>query len=50
MGLFAFKRIREKEAAVAVASIPTKTKKRKPKSKVVNGDNNSRNSRERNSK
>ena len=50
MGLFAFKRIREKEAAVVVASLPTKTKKRKPKSKVENGGNNSRNSRERNSK
>ena len=50
MGLYAFKRIREKEAAVAVASIPTKTKKRKPNLKVENGDNNSRNSRERNSK
>ena len=50
MGLFAFKRIREKEAAVAVASIPTKTKKRKLKSKVENGDHNSRNSGKRNSK
>jgi len=48
MGLFAFKRIKEKEAAVVVASIPTK--KRKSKSKVENGDNNSRNSRKRNSK
>ena len=47
MGLFAFKRIREKEAAVVVASIPTKT--RKTKSKVENGGNNSRNSRQRNS-
>ena len=47
MGLFAFKRIRNKEAAVEVASIPTKTKKRKSKSKVENGGNNSRNSRQR---
>ncbi len=29
MGLFAFKRIREKEAAVVVASIPTKTKQQR---------------------
>ena len=50
MGLFAFKRIREKEAAVAVASVPTKTKKRKPKSKVENGDYNCRNSGKLNSK
>ena len=50
MGLFAFKRIREKEAAVVVASIPTKTKKRKLKSKVENGDHNSRNSGKRYSK
>ena len=50
MGLFAFKRIKEKEAAVAVASIPIKTKKRKSKSKVENGGHNSRNSRQRNSK
>ncbi len=50
MGLFAFKRIREKEAAVAVASIPTKTKKRKSKSKVENGDYHNRNSGKRISK
>jgi hypothetical protein len=50
MGLFAFKRIREKEAAVAVASIPTKTKKRKPKSKVENGDYHNSNSGKRISK
>ena len=50
MGLFAFKRIREKEAVEKAASIPTKTKKRKTKLKVENGDNNSRNSRQRNSK
>jgi len=50
MGLFAFKRIKEKEAAVMVASIPKKTKKRKSKIKVENGDNNSRNSRQRNRK
>jgi len=50
MGLFAFKRIKEKEAAVMVASIPKKTKKRKSKTKVENGDNNSRNSRQRNRK
>ena len=48
MGLFAFKRIKGKEAAVVVASVPTK--KRKTKSKVENGGNNSRNSRQRNSK
>ncbi len=50
MGLFAFKRIRNKEAAVAVASIPTKTKKRKPKSKVENGDYHNSNSGKRISK
>lgn len=50
MGLFAFKRIRNKEAAVEVASIPTKTKKRKSKSKVENGDNNYSNSGKRISK
>ncbi len=48
MGLFAFKRIRNKEAAVAVASIPTK--KRKPKSKVENGDYHNSNSGKRISK
>tara|TARA_Y100000401_G_scaffold10918_1_gene7477 strand:+ start:378 stop:524 length:147 start_codon:yes stop_codon:yes gene_type:complete len=48
MGLFAFKRIKEKEAAVVVASVPIK--KRKTKSKVENGGNNSRNSRQLNSK
>jgi len=47
MGLFAFKRIRNKEAAVEVASIPTKTKKRKSKSKVENGNHNHGNSGKR---
>ncbi len=50
MGLFAFKRIREKEAVLTAASVSTKTKKRKSKSKVENGGNNSRNSGKRNSK
>ena len=50
MGLFAFKRIREKEAAVMVASIPKKTKKRKLKTKVENGNHHNSNSGQRISK
>ena len=50
MGLFAFKRIKENEAAVVVASIPKKTKKRKSKTKVENGNNHNSNSRQRNRK
>tara|TARA_Y100001963_G_scaffold102866_1_gene141561 strand:+ start:297 stop:488 length:192 start_codon:yes stop_codon:yes gene_type:complete len=48
MGLFAFRRDREKEAALVAASIPDATpkpkpkRKRKPKAKALtNGDNNS---------
>ena len=50
MGLFAFKRIREKEAVEKAASIPTKTKKRKSKSKVENGNHDNSNSGKRISK
>ena len=45
MGIFAFRRMREQEAANAVAPVlltPKKKPKRKPKS---NGNNNSHNSR-----
>ena len=45
MGMFAFRRAKEREAAEKVASIPVskpKRKKRKPKTKVSpDGDNNS---------
>ena len=46
MGLFAFKRAREREAAILVASIPEAApkpkRKRKPKAKVLtNGDHDS---------
>ena len=47
MGIFAFKRKREQEAA-KVASVPIKTKK--VKRTKVNGDHNSRNSIKRISK
>ncbi|QDP68226.1 MAG: hypothetical protein Unbinned1007contig1000_38 [Prokaryotic dsDNA virus sp.] len=47
MGLFAFKRKREQEAA-KVASVPLKTKK--VKKIKVNGDHNRRNTIKRNSK
>ena len=45
MGLAAFRRAREREAAKLVASIPVETPKRKRKSKPkvsINGDNNQR--------
>jgi len=45
MGLFAFRRAREKEAAKQVASTPVSKPKQKIKSK--DGDNNSGNSRSR---
>ncbi len=48
MGIFAFRRLREQEAA-KVASVPPKAKK-KTKLPKVNGDNNSSNSRKRYSK
>ncbi len=46
MGMFAFKRAREREAAILVASIPEAApkskRKRKPKAKVLtNGDHDS---------
>ncbi len=49
MGIFAFKRKREQEATFVASVLPKKTK---PKSKQLdlNGDNNSSNSRKRNSK
>ena len=50
MGIFAFRRMREQEAATAVAPVlltPKKKPKRKPKS---NGNNNSHNSRKQHSK
>ena len=46
MGLFAFKRAREKEAAATVASKPS-TKKKKPK---TNGTNITHNDRKQHSK
>ena len=49
MGIFAFKRMREQEAANEVAPVlltPKKKPKRKPKS---NGNNNSHNSRKQHS-
>ena len=42
MGIFAFKRMREQEAAKAVVSVPTKKKKSKVKE---NGNHDRRNSR-----
>ena len=50
MGIFAFRRMREQEAANEVAPVlltPKKKPKRKPKS---NGNNNSHNSRKQHSK
>jgi hypothetical protein len=47
MGMFAFKRMREQEAAKSVASVqPTKKRKRKPK---TNGSNDTHNSRKQHS-
>ena len=48
MGMFAFRRAKEREAAKQVASIPVSKpkRKRKPKTKVSpDGDNNSGNDR-----
>tara|TARA_R100001594_G_C3895095_1_gene229411 strand:+ start:311 stop:478 length:168 start_codon:yes stop_codon:yes gene_type:complete len=49
MGLFAFRRARDREAAILAASIPESKpkpkRKRKPKAKVLtNGDHDSRDS------
>ena len=42
MGMFAFRRAREKEAALLAASVPAAKPKRKRKPKVsTNGDNDS---------
>ncbi len=50
MGIATFRLAKEREAALKVASQSLKKLETKPKQKKSNGNNNSRNTRKRNSK